>query len=130
MRQHAALDAESEMQVQRTMDEVFKGKTTFNITHRLKTAVNADEIYVLVKGKVVEHGTHHDLLQKNGEYASLWNKQENELQVNQENPHRLFSKDKKGKHVTKKHTKSQKMEAKDESKESHHSKKKSKLDKI
>jgi ATP-binding cassette subfamily B protein len=54
---------------------VSQGRTTLVIAHRLSTIVAADEILVLSAGVIVERGTHHQLLQKGGLYASMWNRQ-------------------------------------------------------
>ncbi len=68
----SSLDSKSERAILKTLDEVAKGRTTIAIAHRLSTIVNSDVIYVLQKGKVVEAGTHQELLKKNGVYAQLW----------------------------------------------------------
>lgn len=69
----SALDSESELLVQKSMDELMKGKTTIVIAHRLSTIQKMDRIIVLDKGKIVEEGTHRSLLKKkNGHYAKLW----------------------------------------------------------
>jgi len=54
---------------------VAKNRTTLVIAHRLSTIVDADEILVLDQGVIVERGTHHQLLQQGGLYASMWNRQ-------------------------------------------------------
>lgn len=53
------------------LHEFYKGKTAIIIAHRLSTVVDADNIVVLSKGKVVEQGTHHELIQKHGAYFNL-----------------------------------------------------------
>ena len=68
----SALDSVSEEQVQKGLETLMKGRTTFVIAHRLSTIQNADLILVLNKGKIVERGTHQELLNKNGEYARLF----------------------------------------------------------
>jgi len=68
----SALDTESERMVQAALDELMKGRTTFVIAHRLSTIENASRIVVLASGSIVEIGTHKDLLQKQGIYASLY----------------------------------------------------------
>jgi subfamily B ATP-binding cassette protein MsbA len=68
----SALDAESERQVQDALSRLMKGRTTIVIAHRLSTVVDADRIYVLDKGGVVESGTHADLMAEGGLYASLY----------------------------------------------------------
>lgn len=57
------------------MDIVSRGRTTLIIAHRLSTVINADEILVLKSGRIIENGTHTELLRKKGLYASMWNKQ-------------------------------------------------------
>lgn len=67
----SALDTESERQVQAALDALRRGRTTIVIAHRLSTIVDADIIYVLENGQVVESGSHADLLAANGAYARL-----------------------------------------------------------
>jgi len=71
----SALDTESESLVQDALDKLMKGRTTIIIAHRLSTVRNADAIVVMKKGKVVEIGTHEELMELNGLYTSLVNKQ-------------------------------------------------------
>jgi len=73
----SALDAESENEVQLALDNIIKSKkiTTIIIAHRLSTIRNADKILFLNKGKIVESGTHEELLNLNGEYKKLVSKQ-------------------------------------------------------
>ena len=68
----SALDTESERLVQEAMRELMRNRTTLVIAHRLSTIENASRIVVLAKGKVVETGTHTELLAKNGMYARLY----------------------------------------------------------
>jgi subfamily B ATP-binding cassette protein MsbA len=71
----SALDTESERSIQTALDELMKTRTTLVIAHRLSTIEGADKIVVLDKGKIVELGTHKDLISKNGHYAALHNMQ-------------------------------------------------------
>ena len=71
----SSLDINTEREIQNNLEEISKGSTTLIIAHRLATVINADEIFVLDKGVVIECGKHKDLLQQDGFYASLWNKQ-------------------------------------------------------
>ena len=73
----SALDTESEHEVQSALDNLMKDRTTLVIAHRLSTIVGADLICVVDKGRVVERGTHAELLKKGGEYAKLYNMQFN-----------------------------------------------------
>ena len=71
----SALDSVSEEQVQKGLEILMKGRTTLVIAHRLSTIQNADLILVLNKGKILEQGTHADLLAKKGEYSRLFETQ-------------------------------------------------------
>jgi ATP-binding cassette subfamily B protein/subfamily B ATP-binding cassette protein MsbA len=71
----SALDTESERLVQEAIDRFDRKHTILVIAHRLSTIVNADQIYVLDQGRIVEQGNHHDLLQQDGRYALLWQQQ-------------------------------------------------------
>ncbi|CAB4027835.1 multidrug resistance 1A-like [Paramuricea clavata] len=67
----SALDTESEKVVQQALDKASVGRTTLVIAHRLSTIQHADAIIVIKKGKVIERGTHEELLQLKGIYYSL-----------------------------------------------------------
>ena len=67
----SALDRKNEMEIQKTLDEISNGRTTIVIAHRLSTIINADHIIVFDGGKVVEEGTHPELVEKRGKYYAL-----------------------------------------------------------
>lgn len=71
----SALDSESEKLIQDSLGDLMKGRTSIVIAHRLSTIAKLDRIVVLEQGKVVEDGTHSELLKKNGVYARLWSHQ-------------------------------------------------------
>jgi len=71
----SALDSESEHVVQAALDQAAKGRTTIAVAHRLSTIQRADIIYVFDQGRVVEEGTHSELMRRNGRYAELVNLQ-------------------------------------------------------
>ena len=71
----SSLDTESEKLVQDALDKLMTSRTSLVIAHRLSTIQNADEIIVLDKGKIIERGTHHELIAKNGHYKKLSNLQ-------------------------------------------------------
>lgn len=71
----SALDTHTEREIQTALDQVSKNRTTLVIAHRLSTVVNADKIIVLEAGRIAECGTHSDLLEANGLYASMWARQ-------------------------------------------------------
>ena len=74
----SALDGPTEAAIQDTLRRVKAGRTTLVIAHRLSTIVDADQILVLRRGKIVERGTHAELLANQGEYAALWRRQTRE----------------------------------------------------
>ena len=71
----SALDTITEQAIQKSFDELAKGRTSLVIAHRLATVRNADRIVLIDKGKVVEEGTHEELMKLNGGYAKLFNTQ-------------------------------------------------------
>jgi ATP-binding cassette subfamily B protein len=71
----SALDSESEAAVQGALENLMRGRTSIVVAHRLSTVASLDRIVVLADGKIVEDGTHHELVEKGGEYAALWNRQ-------------------------------------------------------
>ena len=68
----SALDTESEVAVQRAIDRLVENKTVLVIAHRLSTVVAADRILVFEDGRIVERGSHDELLNDNGRYAAMW----------------------------------------------------------
>ena len=74
----SSLDSQSESMILNAMKEVTKGVTTLVIAHRLSTIVDADSIYVFDQGRVVESGSHHELLERQGIYANMWALQQEE----------------------------------------------------
>ena len=68
----SSIDTRTEQLVQRGMDSLMQGRTTFVIAHRLSTVRNADQIIVLDHGRIAEHGTHQELLDLHGQYYSLY----------------------------------------------------------
>jgi ATP-binding cassette subfamily B protein len=73
------VDTETEMLIQRSLDQLTEDRTTFAIAHRLSTIKDADTIVVLEGGRIVERGTHEDLLSEDGLYAHLWGVQAGEI---------------------------------------------------
>ena len=71
----SSVDTRTELLIQRAMDELTKGRTSFVIAHRLSTIKNADLILVMRDGDVIESGTHDELMQRGGFYAELYNSQ-------------------------------------------------------
>jgi subfamily B ATP-binding cassette protein MsbA len=68
----SSLDTESEREVQAALDRLMKDRTTLIIAHRLSTVINADRIIVLHKGRIMEQGTHRELMEKKGYYSKLY----------------------------------------------------------
>jgi len=77
----SSLDTESEMEVQAALDNLMQGRTTLVIAHRLSTIRHADRIVVLMKGEIVEEGSHEDLISRQGEYYRL-----HQMQFREEEP--------------------------------------------
>ena len=71
----SSIDTRTEIQIQKAMDNLMKGRTSFIIAHRLSTIKNADLILVMNHGDIIEQGTHEELLAKHGFYADLYNSQ-------------------------------------------------------
>lgn len=77
----SAVDAKTEMAILKSLSKEREGKTTLIATHRLTSVMNADLILVLKDGQIVERGTHNQLLEENGWYADMWQRQELEAEV-------------------------------------------------
>lgn len=75
----ASLDPENEVFVQKALAHLIKGKTVIMIAHRLRTVVDADQILVMENGKIVEHGTHNELMERKGLYHKLYSIQQESL---------------------------------------------------
>ncbi|HEY0125236.1 MAG TPA: ABC transporter ATP-binding protein/permease [Rhizobium sp.] len=83
----SALDTTTEREIQTALDVVSKNRTTLVIAHRLSTVIGADEIIVLKSGEIAERGTHAALLEQNGLYASMWNRQREATQAEEHLKH-------------------------------------------
>lgn len=71
----SSVDTRTEIRIQKALDNLMRGRTSFVIAHRLSTIKNADMILVMKDGDIIEQGTHDELLAKNGFYAELYNSQ-------------------------------------------------------
>ena len=76
----SALDSETEQDILESLKAMGQGRSVITIAHRLSTVVHADRIVVLEKGHVTEEGTHEELLAKNGRYASMWKRQQADME--------------------------------------------------
>lgn len=74
----SALDSRTEKNIQHELKQLSKNRTTLIIAHRLSTVIDADQILVMDKGRIVEQGNHQQLLTTNGIYAQLWEMQQRE----------------------------------------------------
>ena len=77
----SSLDSRTEQAIQETLREVAENHTTLVIAHRLSTVVDADRILVMSDGRIVEQGTHGQLLEKGGVYSDMWLLQQQERQA-------------------------------------------------
>ena len=71
----SSVDTRTEVEIQKAMDRLMQGRTSFIIAHRLSTIRNADLILVMKDGDIIEQGTHEQLLARGGFYANLYNSQ-------------------------------------------------------
>ena len=71
----SSVDTRTELKIQKAMDKLMEGRTSFIIAHRLSTIKNADVILVLKDGDIIEQGNHEELLKANGFYTNLYNSQ-------------------------------------------------------
>ena len=71
----SSVDNETEEALQKSLEVISKDRTTIVIAHRLSTIRHSDSIVVLDDGRVIESGTHEDLIKNNGQYSKLWNVQ-------------------------------------------------------
>ena len=71
----SALDTETEVAIQKALEELSEGRTTLIIAHRLSTIQNADRIFVVTKEGIVEQGSHQDLMAKEGIYRQMYQAQ-------------------------------------------------------
>jgi len=92
----SALDSHTEREIQDALDQVAKDRTSLVIAHRLSTIIHADNILVLDKGRLVEQGTHAQLISKGGLYASLWARQRQAEKVREELAHVLEEAEREG----------------------------------
>lgn len=75
----SSVDTRTEQQIQKAMNNLMKGRTSFVIAHRLSTIKDADMILVMKDGDIIEQGNHEELIAKNGFYADLYNSQFEEI---------------------------------------------------
>ena len=77
----SALDSRAEKAIQAELERIAQGRTTLVIAHRLSTVMDADQILVLGQGRIIERGTHSQLLDAKGEYARMWALQQQQAQA-------------------------------------------------
>jgi ATP-binding cassette subfamily B protein len=79
----SALDSRAEKAIQAELERISQGRTTLVIAHRLSTVMDADQILVLGQGRIIERGTHGQLLDAKGEYARMWALQQQQAEAQQ-----------------------------------------------
>lgn len=79
----SSIDTETEQKIQSAIATVIKGRTSFMVAHRLSTIVHADVILVVRDGKIIERGTHKQLMAQKGYYYQLYTRQFTDLEVNE-----------------------------------------------
>jgi ABC-type transport system involved in Fe-S cluster assembly fused permease/ATPase subunit len=77
----SALDSRAEKAIQKELERIAEGRTTLVIAHRLSTVMDADQILVLQQGRIIERGSHHQLLEAKGEYARMWALQQQQAEA-------------------------------------------------
>jgi ATP-binding cassette subfamily B protein len=77
----SALDSRAEKAIQAELERISQGRTTLVIAHRLSTVMDADQILVLSHGRIIERGTHRQLIDAKGEYARMWALQQQQAQA-------------------------------------------------
>ena len=87
----SALDSKAEKAIQAELDRIAQGRTTLVIAHRLSTVMDADQILVMDRGRIVERGTHRSLLERDGVYAQMWALQQQEEVAEETDPSALES---------------------------------------
>ncbi|KAK7109557.1 ATP-binding cassette sub-family B member 6-like [Littorina saxatilis] len=80
----SALDTKTERQIQHSLEEVCKNRTTVIVAHRLSTVIHADQILVLSEGEIIECGTHDELIEKGSHYADMWQQQQQAAEKQEE----------------------------------------------
>ena len=96
----SALDSQTEKEIQASLREVSRDRSTLMIAHRLSTVIDADQILVLDAGRIVEHGRHAELLVRDGRYADMWWRQQETAELREELAQRLAVEESEGAETT------------------------------